>query len=323
MMSPLFHTLLSSILQVGMLVGLSPLMTVLLKKGHAWFQGRQGPPLLQGYFDLFKWFRKETVVSDQASGLFLAAPVIVFACNCAASLTVPTWFMTHHPLPLGGMITLIYLLGLGRFFMVTAAMEPGSGFCGMASSREMMLASLIEPVMLLSLFVIAQLSGTTNLFEVPQAFSLMGIQLYTPAYALALIALFIAALAELGRVPFDNPETHYELTMIHEGMLLDYSGQPLGLMHWAAWTKQLLIMALLANLMFPWGLAHTVTWFSGLMALVTFFIKLSSIGLLLVLIETTVAKMRLFRVKDVLGASFIIALIALIFAAQQGGSHSV
>lgn len=320
-MNETLNTIFITLIQLLLIMGLSPLINMLLKKWKANAQGRQGPPVLQGYYDLLKYFRKETVVSNQTSWLFLFAPLMVFASTCGASLLIPTIIGKTELSPIGGLIVFVYLLGLGRFFLVSAAMEPGSGFCGMASSREMMLSTLVEPVMLLSLFVFTLLAGTTDLFNAQWILSNLGLHVYTPAYTLALVALFIAALAETGRIPFDNPETHYELTMIHEGMLLDYSGQPLGLMLWAAWSKQLAIFSLLANLLFPWGLAMQVSWDALLPALILYVAKLLAICLLVVFVETTVAKMRLFRVKDILGTSFIISIIALIFAAQQIGAR--
>lgn len=320
-MSETANAILAALIQVLLILGLSPLINTLLKKWKANLQGRQGPPWLQGYYDLLKYFRKETVVSEQASWLFLLTPLVVFATVCAASLLIPTLIGNTAHAPMGGLIVFVYLLGLGRFFMVCAAMEPGGGFCGMAGSREIMLSTLVEPVMLLSLLVVVALAGTTDLYSAQQALSGMGIQLYTPAYTLAVTALFIAAMAEMGRVPFDNPETHYELTMIHEGMLLDYSGQPLGLMLWAAWSKQLIILSLLANLLFPWGLALQLSWGALVPAFLWYAAKLLAVCLLVVLVETGVAKMRLFRVKDILGAAFIIAIIALVFAAQQVGAQ--
>jgi len=318
-MSESVNIILITLLQVSLILGLSPLINSLLKKWKANLQGRQGPPILQGYYDLLKYFRKETVISEQASWLFLLTPLVVFASGCAASLLIPTMTTNSALSSLGGLIVFVYLLGLGRFMMVSAAMEPGSGFCGMASSREMMLATLIEPVMLLALFVVILLAGSTDLYSAQKNLSELGLQLYSPAYILALVALFIASIAEMGRVPFDNPETHYELTMIHEGMLLDYSGQPLGLMFWSAWSKQLIILSLLANLLFPWGLAMQHSPVALLFALPLYLIKLLIVCLAVVLVETVVAKMRLFRVKDILGASFIISIIALIFAAQTLG----
>ncbi len=302
-------------IQLGLVLGLSPLINQGMKKMKAVLQGRQGPPWLQGYYDLLKYFHKETVISNQASWLFRGTPYVLLGVIATTSLIVPT-FITNSPFQsLGGIILLVYLFALGRFFMTSAAMEPGSGFCGMASSREMMLSSLIEPVLLLSLFVVALLSGTTNLFEMVSHVTASHHIWLSPAYLLAIIALFIVGIAEMGRVPFDNPETHYELTMIHEGLLLEYSGKLLGTVLWASWAKQFLILSLLANLLFPWSSENM------LIALCAYLAKILAVCIIVVVIETVVAKMRLFRVKDVLGAAFILALIALISTTQEIGRN--
>ena len=226
--------------------------------------------------------------------------------------------MTITPLfILGGIVLFVYLLGLARFFMTQAAMEPGSGFCGMASSREMMLAMLIEPVFLLSLFVLALMAKSTNLPSIVNWLSMQGIHLFTPSYVLAVLALFIAGIAEIGRIPFDNPETHYELTMIHEGMLLEYSGKLLGMMVWASWIKQLLILSLLANFIFPWGYSASISMLTLFSGLFFYFTKILIICLVVVLIETVIAKVRLFRVKDILIASFVISIIALVISISK------
>lgn len=308
------------VLQLGITVVLAPLINSVLKKSKALLQGRQGPPLFQAYYDLLKYFRKETLVSKSTSWLFLSTPVIVFASTCTASLLVPT-FAVNSPLQhLGGIILLVYLLGLGRFFTASAAMEPGSGFCGMASSREMMLATLTEPVMLLSLFVIAIITGTTDLYGIMRILTSDGFIWLSPAYLIALIALMTVGIAEMGRVPFDNPETHYELTMIHEGLLLEYSGKPLGLMFWSAWIKQLLILSLCANLIFPWGLCHFDSPLQIALGLLLYFLKLLVICGVVTCVETSIAKVRLFRVKDILGAAFVLGLIALILTSYLGGA---
>ena len=308
--------LLTSI-QLLLVLALSPFINTVMKKLKALLQGRIGPPLMQGYYDLSKYFYKETVVSNQTSPVFLFTPFIVFSATLTASLLVPT-YMTITPLfILGGIVLFVYLLGLARFFMTQAAMEPGSGFCGMASSREMMLAMLIEPVFLLSLFVLALMAKSTNLPSIVNWLSMQGIHLFTPSYVLAVLALFIAGIAEIGRIPFDNPETHYELTMIHEGMLLEYSGKLLGMMVWASWIKQLLILSLLANFIFPWGYSASISMLTLFSGLFFYFTKILIICLVVVLIETVIAKVRLFRVKDILIASFVISIIALVISISK------
>ena len=223
----------------------------------------------------------------------------------------------------GGIIIFVYLLGLGRFFMALAAMEPGSGFCGMASSREMMLSVLIEPVMLLSLIVLSLLSNSTQIPTIINSIAMHNLTLPSTGYVLAIISLFIISIAEIGRIPFDNQETHYELTMIHEGMLLEYSGKLLGLMIWSGWLKQLIIISLISNLIFPWGITNTFTLSSILIGFIFYILKVFIFSIFIALIETIIAKVRLFRVKDILVASFVISVLALILIIQESGKGSL
>ncbi len=313
----LLQTVLLVFIQLFLILILSPFINTLMKKLKALLQGRIGPPLMQGYYDLSKYFQKETVVSNQTSPIFLITPFVVFSATLLASLLVPTYITITPLFILGGIILLVYLFGLARFFMAQAAMEPGSGFCGMASSREMMLAMLIEPVLLLSLFVLALMAKSTNLPNIVNWLSIQGIHLFTPTYVLAVIALLIAGIAEMGRVPFDNPETHYELTMIHEGMFLEYSGKLLGMMIWASWIKQLLILSLLANFIFPYGYSASASLPILFTGLLFYFAKVVIVCLIVVLVETVIAKVRLFRVKDILIASFVISIIALVISISK------
>ena len=298
-------------IQILTVLLISPFINTFMKKIKAWLQGRKGPPILQGYYDLIKYFCKESVISKHASWIFTFTPYIFFTSTLIASLLIPTFYDLSMFNILGGIILIIYIFGLGRFFITTAAMEPGSGFCGMASSREMMLSMLIEPVMLLSLFIFVLISGSTNLPNIINYFSIHSNSLLYPSYLLAICALFVAGIAEMGRVPFDNPETHYELTMIHEGLLLEYSGKELGLMFWSSWTKQLLVLSLLANLIFPFHFDLFVLKFLFLL------LKIVFLCILVALIETVFAKVRLFRVKDILITSFVTAIIALVLLVKQ------
>lgn len=299
------------IVQILTVLLLSPFINTLMKKIKAILQGRKGPPLLQGYYDLIKYFHKESIISEHASWIFIATPYILFATTLLASLLIPTFYnMDSLDFP-GGIILLVYIFGLGRFFVAIAAMEPGSGFCGMASSREMMLALLIEPVMLLALFVFALMSSSTNIPNIINYFSIHTNYLIYPSSLLAMFALFIACIAEMGRVPFDNPETHYELTMIHEGLLLEYSGKELGLMFWSSWIKQLLMLSLLANLILPWQMSSFV------FVVLFFLLKLFLLCVLVAFLETIFAKARLFRVKDILVTSFVTAVIAFVLLVKQ------
>ncbi len=302
----------------GLLLLFAPFIHSYIKKIKAMMQGRIGPPILQGYYDLIKYFHKETVASNQTSWLFSITPFIVFSTTLAAGLLIPTFTSEEFIVSLGGIILFIYLFGLGRFFMTSSACEPGSSFCSMASSREMMFATLIEPVMLLPLFVFVCMYGTNNICETVNQLASKGVALYTPTYILSIIAIFIASLAEMCRIPFDNQETHYELTMVHEGMLLEYSGKQLGIMFFSGWLKQLIIISLIANLLFPLYTMPGFTFASLCFAVIIYLLKVLIVSTFIVFIETIVAKVRLFRVRDILMTSFIMSIIALVISVYKG-----
>ena len=301
--------------QILVVLLLSPLVNTFLKKLKAILQNRKGPPLMQGYYDLIKYLYKETVISNQTTWLFFVTPFVVFSSMLVASLLVPTFINISSVSILGGIILLVYLFGLSRFFMAQAAMEPGGGFCAMASSREMMLSVLIEPVMLLSLFVLALMAHSTNFQDIINWTAGKNYFLFTPDYILAVIGILIAGIAEMGRIPFDNPETHYELTMIHEGMLLEYSGKLLGLMFFAGWIKQFIIISLLANLLFPFNCGLLCSCILG--KFLIYMVKVFFVCIIVALVETLIAKVRLFRVKDILVASFVVSIIALVINIQR------
>ena len=311
------QTIILTSLHIVVVLLLAPFINTFIKKVKAIFQGRIGPPILQGYYDLIKYFHKETVVSNQTSWLFLATPFVVFSTTLVASILIPTFTTSYLPNLFGGVILLIYLFGLGRFFMAASAMEPNSGFCSMGSSREMMLSVLIEPVMMLSLFIFVLTTGSNNISDIVNQLSTKGIGLFTPIYLLTILALFTASLAEMCRIPFDNPETHYELTMIHEGMLLEYSGKHLGLMILSSSLKQLLIISLIANLIFPWYMSSEFSLSSILFAILIYITKVLLLSIVIAFIETAISKVRLFKVREILMASFVMSIIALVIAVQK------
>lgn len=298
--------------QTALLLLLAPLLSGVIKKGKARLQNRRGAPVGQPYWDLLKFLRKDMVISEHASWVFGAAPYVVFFTALLAGLMVPL-VAARAPLGLfGGALALVGVLALGRFFLALAGLDPASAFGGMGSSREMTLAALAEPTMMLAIFTVAISAGSTDLGRMVQAGQAAGWALLDPAHVLAFAALFIVLLAETGRLPVDNPATHLELTMIHEAMLLEYSGRHLALMEWGAAIKQLVLMALLANLFFPLGLAAEATPAAVGLGLLWFGAKLLALAGAVVLVEFTNAKLRLFRVPDLLSAAFILATLALV-----------
>jgi formate hydrogenlyase subunit 4 len=302
------------IVQIAMLLALSPFIVGLIRKVKARLQCRQGAAIFQPYADLAKLFHKQPVLSSTTSWIFTATPYVVFASTLAAGLLVPL-FVSQNPFNFAGnVIALVYLLALGTFFLILAGLDAGSTFGGMGSSREAIVATLAEPAMMLSIFAIALTAGSTNLSTIVHKTALMeGIITAPPPHLMALVAFFVVALAETGRVPVDNPATHLELTMIHEAMLLEYSGRYLALLEWAAGIKLLVFLSVIANVFAPWGIATRVTPASVAVGLVVYFAKVSALALIIGVIESMFAKLRLFRVPELLGAAFILSLLALVF----------
>src|SRR5207249_4486581 len=211
-----------------------------------------------------------------------------------------------------GALAVVGLMGLGRFFLGLGGLDPASAFGGMGSSREMTLSAIAEPAMMLAIFTVAINAGSTNLSQIVLASQGPGWKFLHPSHALAFTAMFIVLLAETGRIPVDNPATHLELTMIHEAMLLEYSGRYLAFMEWGASIKQLVLMTLLANVFFPFGIATNTSSAALGLGMVAYLIKLLLLSAAVVVVETTNAKLRLFRVPDLLSAAFVLAALALL-----------
>jgi formate hydrogenlyase subunit 4 len=290
---------------------LAPGLVGAIRWMKARLQNRRGAPPWQPYLELRKLFAKEVVVSNNASWLFGAAPFIVFGSTVAVTLLVP---LLAVPLPLGGagdLVVVVYLLLLGTFFLALAGLDPGSPFGGMGASREMTVAALAEPTMALAIFALAWGAGSTNLGQIAFRTLATPSEALAPGHLLAFAAIFVVTLAETGRLPVDNPGTHLELTMIHEAMVLEYSGRYLALIEWAAALKLLIFFTLLGNLFVPWGVAVTLAPGALLWAVLTLALKLVALGGAVALVETHIAKLRLFRVPELLSASFILALLAV------------
>jgi formate hydrogenlyase subunit 4 len=298
--------------QTALLLLLAPLLSGLIRNWKAKLQNRRGPRIWQPYFDLLKFWRKDMIISDYASWIFSFTPYVMFVTALAAGLLLPM-VTAQAPLGLfGGVLALVGLLALGRFFLALGGLDPASAFGGMGSSREMTIAAIAEPAMMLAIFTLAIAAGSTSLSQIVMASQGPGWKFLDPSHALAFTAMFIVLLAETGRIPVDNPATHLELTMIHEAMLLEYSGRYLALIEWGASIKQLVLMALLANIFFPIGLAAETTPGTFALGLLWLVAKLLALAGAVVLVETCNAKLRLFRVPDLLSAAFILAMLALV-----------
>jgi formate hydrogenlyase subunit 4 len=305
-------------MQMLLVLLLSPLLTGFVRKVKARLLRRNGPPLLQPYRDLVRLMRKEVVLAESASWLFRVIPYIVFAGIWVAASLVPT-FRSGLPFSWSAdLIAIIALLSSARFFLALAGLDVGTVFGGIGSSREVMIASLAEPAMLMIVFTLALIAGSTQLTTMA-AFMLSGVGLRV-SLGLALIALIIVAIAENARIPVDNPATHLELTMVHEAMVLEYSGRHLALIDLASELKLLLYISLIACLFVPWGIASPPAVPQAVaIGFLSYVAKLAVGGFLLAVFETTIAKMRVFRVPQFLGAALMLGLLAtlLLFVSRS------
>jgi len=300
--------------QFLIIIILSPLVNGVIKKLKANMQGRVGPGIFQPYYDLIRLFKKDMVISNIASWVFKATPYIVFTSTIAAAMIIPV-ITTKSPFgTMGDVIALIYILALGRFFMALASLDAGTAFGGEGSSREMTVAILVEPMMMLSIFTAAISTGSTNIAKIAATQNM----LYSPSHILALSAFIVALIAETGRIPVDNPDTHLELTMIHEGMILEYSGKYLALMEWAHYIKQMLLFTFAIAIFFPLGISNNIEATGLIVSFGIYFIKIFFMAFLMALVESTRAKMRFFQLPSLLGGGFVLALLSLLTFIMMG-----
>lgn len=296
--------------QMLLVLALAPLLTGLVRKIKARLVRRRGPPLIQPYRDILRLLRKEVVLADNASWLFRAVPYLIFATTWVAAALVPTFATGLIFSWSADLIAIIALLASARFFLALAGMDVGTSFGGIGSSREVMIASLAEPALIMIVFTLALVARSTQLSVVAATLASSDVGLRV-SLGLALVALIIVAIAENGRIPVDNPATHLELTMVHEAMVLEYSGRHLAIIELASALKLLLYMSLIAAVFVPWGLAPATNGAAALgIGLVACIAKLAVGAVLLAVFETTIAKMRVFRVPDFLGAGLMLGLLA-------------
>ena len=296
--------------QMLIVLALAPLLTGLVRAVKARLLRRRGPALIQPYRDLWRLMRKEVVLAENASWLFRATPYLVFAATWVAAALVPTFATGLMFSWSADLIAIIALLASARFFLALAGMDVGTSFGGIGSSREVMIASLAEPAMIMIVFTLALVAGSTQLSTIAEVFATSGVGLRV-SLGLALVALIMVAIAENGRVPVDNPATHLELTMVHEAMVLEYSGRHLAVIELAAALKLLLYVSLIACVFLPWSLAPAGAGPGAFaVGLVAWLVKLAVGGVLLALFETSIAKMRVFRVPDFLGAGLMLGFLA-------------
>ena len=304
--------------QMFAVLALAPLLLGFTRKVRARLLRRRGPPVLQPYRDILKLIRKEAVLAQNASWLFRSAPYMIFAATWVAAALVPTFATGLIYSWTGDLIAIIALIGSARFFLALAGMDIGTSFGGIGSSREMLFATLAEPAMIMIVFTVALVAGSTQLSSVAaymQEHASLRVSL-----GMALVGLIIVAVAENARIPVDNPATHLELTMVHEAMVLEYSGRHLAMIELAAAVKLLLYVSLIACIFVPWGLAPAGSGIAAhLIGMAAYTGKLLAGGFLLVLFETSIAKMRVFRVPQFLGAALMLGLLGtlLLFVSRS------
>ena len=309
-MDDILRSLAGAVLQAAGLLAVAPLLRGGIKKMKARMQTRKGPPLLQGYYDLAKLLRKETVRSETASWVYALGPRMYFAAAVGATTLVPVLIAAAPLEGAGGILGLVGILALGRFALAAAALDTGSPFGGMGSSREMTIAALAEPALMLGLFTSALAAGSLDLGAVVRSELVPGV-LFRPSDILALSGLFLVLIAETGRIPVDNPATHLELTMIHEAMVLEYAGPDLALVEWASALKELLYITLLIDLFVPVGIATTVAAVPLALSAAAWAAKVFVFAVVITLVETTNAKLRLFRVPELVAVSLGLGFIGL------------
>ena len=305
--------------QMMLVLLLAPLLLGYTRKVKARLLRRRGPPLLQPYRDLIRLCRKEVVLAENASWLFRSAPYMIFGATWVAAALVPTFATGLYFSWTADLIAIIALLGTARLFLALVGMDIGTSFGGIGSSREMLFSSIAEPAMIMIVFTVALVAGSTQLSTIADTMLTSDIGLRV-SLGLALVGLIIVALAENARIPVDNPATHLELTMVHEAMVLEYSGRHLAMIELAAALKLLLYTSIIACIFVPWGLASNgagITAFA--IGLVTYLGKLAVGGFLLAFFETSIAKMRVFRVPEFLGTALMLGFLGtlLLFVSRS------
>jgi formate hydrogenlyase subunit 4 len=304
-------TVLAGLVQLLVIAAGAPLVVGVLRSLKARLVGRRGASPWQPYADLRKLCDKEQVVSTNASWIFTLTPAVQVSTMLVAALIVPV-IVVRPPLAFAGnAIVLMSLFLLGTFFLALAGLDTGSAFGGMGSSREVAIAALAEPTVILAIFALAMRADTINLGGLVERLGREPWLALNPGHLLAFAAFFIVMLAETGRLPVDNPSTHLELTMIHEAMVLEYSGPALALIEWATAMKLLLFMTLLGNLFFPWGVTSAAGPGAIVVSLVAVSVKVGVLTVVLAVVETSVAKLRLFRVPELLAGSFALAVLSI------------
>jgi formate hydrogenlyase subunit 4 len=301
----------ATIAQVVVVAAGAPLLTGALRRLKAHLVGRPGPRLWQPYADLRKLLTKQPVVSTTTSWIFRATPYVLAAAMLVIAVLIPLVVARPALGFAGNIIVVMYVFLIGTFFLALAGLDAGSAFGGMGASREVAVAALAEPTVIVAVFALALRAGTVDLGALVERIEHDPWLALSPGHLLAFAAFFLVMLAETGRLPVDNPATHLELTMIHEAMVLEYSGRYLALVEWASSMKLFLFLGLLANLFFPWGLPAAATPMGIAAGTLVLALKVGVLAAIVAVVETSVAKLRLFRVPELLAGSFALAVLSV------------
>ncbi len=298
------------VIQLIIAIGIAPFLTGIIKKLKALSQHRIGIPLLQPYYDLAKLFKKDVVRSKTASWIYTIAPYIYFSTTAVACLFIPFFTLPGWSFKLGDALLMAYLLALGRFFITLAALDTGSTFGGMGSSREVMVSVLMEPALILSIFALGSIAGSTGFDSILNNFVANKGMILEPIYIFTFIALFIILLAETCRMPIDDPSTHLELTMIHEAMILEYSGRDLALIEWASSIKQFLFISILVRVFLPFVVYTEFGVLSIFLSICVFLLLTVLVSLIVGFVEINLAKLRLFKISRLSILAFTMSMMA-------------
>ena len=306
-----FYALFAQLLELAVALVLAPILNGWINQCRAWLQNRSAPPLLQTYYTLSKLFHKDVLLAHNASTLFRAAPYIIFSCMALSCAIVPTLSTDLIFSPAADAIALVGLFALARVFIALAGMDVGTSFGSLGSRREMLIGFLAEPALLMVFFTTSLISQSTSLSTIVETLAHREFAIY-PSLAFAGVAFTMVSLAENARVPIDNPATHLELTMIHEAMILEYSGRHLALIEWASCLKLFAYSCIGIALFFPFGIPEAAQPAALALAAIILILKPTVGGFLLALIETLSAKMRIFRAPEFLGTAFLLAVLAML-----------
>jgi formate hydrogenlyase subunit 4 len=296
------------ILQLILFIVTAPFLSGMISKIKNNIRMRKGQSIFQPYYNLVKLFSKSEVVSETASWIFKVTPFVVFSSMLVSVVLIPVFVFKGAIYQMGDFLALIFIFSLGRFFLTLSALDTGSSFGGMGASREMFVSSLAEPAFCMAVFALSIQFGSTHI----AAFS--GMHAIPVSSIVAALTLFLVTIAETSRIPVDNQETHLELTMVHEAMVLEYSGRSLALIEMASYLKQMILFFLIAQIIFPVAFTVALNFPQMLLWIFWYCLRIVIIAVTVALVEVSVAKMRLFRVADFLGLAFVLGVIASVCA---------